>query len=57
MPVGTVLVTGAAQRLGREIALTLAAAGWRVAVHYRSSRSQARKQPRSAPRTPQGRLL
>lgn len=43
VPVGTVLVTGAAQRLGREIALTLAAAGWRVAVHYRSSRSQAQE--------------
>ncbi len=32
-----VLVTGAAKRLGREIALALAASGWRVAVHYRSS--------------------
>ena len=32
-----VLVTGAAQRIGREIALDLAAHGWRVAVHYRSS--------------------
>jgi len=33
----TVLVTGAARRLGREIALALAASGWRVAVHYRHS--------------------
>ena len=33
----TVLVTGAARRLGREIALTLAQNGWRVAVHYRHS--------------------
>jgi NAD(P)-dependent dehydrogenase (short-subunit alcohol dehydrogenase family) len=33
----TVLVTGAARRLGREIALALAAGGWRVAVHYRHS--------------------
>ena len=32
-----VLVTGAAQRIGREIALDLATHGWRVAVHYRSS--------------------
>jgi NAD(P)-dependent dehydrogenase (short-subunit alcohol dehydrogenase family) len=32
-----VLVTGAAQRIGREIALELAAHGWQVAVHYRSS--------------------
>ena len=28
-----VLVTGAAQRIGREIALDLAAHGWAVAVH------------------------
>jgi len=33
--VPTVLVTGAAKRLGRAMALGLAAAGWRVAVHYR----------------------
>ena len=37
----TVLVTGAARRLGRDIALALAAAGWRVAVHYRGSRDDA----------------
>ena len=42
-PVPTVLVTGAARRLGREIALALAAAGWRVAVHYRSSLDDATK--------------
>ena len=41
--VPTVLVTGAARRLGREIALALAAAGWRVAVHYRSSLDDATK--------------
>jgi NAD(P)-dependent dehydrogenase (short-subunit alcohol dehydrogenase family) len=35
-------VTGAAKRLGREIALTLAAKGWRVAVHYRDSVEEAR---------------
>lgn len=39
--VRTVLVTGAARRLGRSIALDLAAAGWRVAVHYRGSRAEA----------------
>ena len=39
----TVLVTGAAKRLGREIALALARAGWRVAVHYRDSVEDARK--------------
>jgi NAD(P)-dependent dehydrogenase (short-subunit alcohol dehydrogenase family) len=42
-PLRTVLVTGAARRLGREIALALAAAGWRVAVHYRSSAEDALK--------------
>jgi len=36
-----VLVTGAAQRIGREIALHLAAQGWRVAVHYRRSADAA----------------
>ncbi len=39
--VRTVLVTGAARRLGREIALTLAAQGWRVAVHCRGSVADA----------------
>jgi len=37
----TVLVTGAAKRLGRSIALALAAAGWQVAVHYRHSEQEA----------------
>ena len=39
----TVLITGAAKRLGREIALTLAKEGWRVAVHYRDSVEDAAK--------------
>ena len=38
-----VLVTGAAKRLGREIALALSAGGWRVAVHYRGSKLDAIK--------------
>ncbi len=42
-PRPVVLVTGAAKRLGREIALALAAAGWRVAVHYRESADDALK--------------
>ena len=42
-PAPVVLVTGAARRLGREIALALAAGGWRVAVHYRSSQEDAIK--------------
>jgi NAD(P)-dependent dehydrogenase (short-subunit alcohol dehydrogenase family) len=33
----TALVTGSARRLGREVALALAAAGWHLAVHFRSS--------------------
>ncbi len=37
----TVLVTGAARRLGRAIALACAQAGWRVAVHYHRSRQNA----------------
>ena len=41
--VRTVLVTGAARRLGREIALALAAGGWQVAVHYRASEEDAIK--------------
>ena len=40
-PAPVVLVTGAAKRLGREIALALATGGWRVAVHYRSSKQDA----------------
>lgn len=36
-----VLVTGAARRLGRAIALHLAEHGWDVAVHYRRSRAEA----------------
>lgn len=37
----TALVTGAGKRLGREIALGLAKAGWHVAVHYNSSEAEA----------------
>lgn len=37
----SVLVTGAGKRLGREIALALAAAGWRVAVHFNHSGGEA----------------
>lgn len=40
-PERTVLITGSAKRLGREIALALAQAGWQVAVHYRGSQDEA----------------
>jgi NAD(P)-dependent dehydrogenase (short-subunit alcohol dehydrogenase family) len=35
------LITGAAQRIGRAIALALAGDGWAIAVHYRRSRDAA----------------
>ena len=35
------LITGAARRIGRAIALDLARANWAVAVHYRNSRHEA----------------
>jgi len=38
----TVLVTGAAKRLGRAIALDLARDGWDVAIHYNNSEKAAR---------------
>jgi NAD(P)-dependent dehydrogenase (short-subunit alcohol dehydrogenase family) len=38
---GAVLVTGAARRIGRAIALDLARHGWRVAVHYGTSGAEA----------------
>ncbi|MAN80307.1 MAG: short chain dehydrogenase [Rhodospirillaceae bacterium] len=37
----TALITGAAHRIGRAMALDLADAGWRVAVHYNGSRAGA----------------
>lgn len=35
------LITGAARRIGRAIALDLAANGWTVGIHYRRSRAEA----------------
>lgn len=37
----TALITGAARRIGRALALDLAAHGWRVGIHYRHSRDEA----------------
>jgi len=37
----TVLITGAAKRIGRALAEDLGAAGWVVAVHYNGSREEA----------------
>ena len=39
----TILVTGAAKRIGRGIALRLAAEGARVAIHYQRSATEARR--------------
>jgi pteridine reductase len=39
----TALVTGGARRIGRELALSLAAAGAAVVVHYRESENEARE--------------
>jgi len=38
---GWVLITGAAKRLGRAVALAAGAAGWNVVVHYRGSAAEA----------------
>lgn len=40
-PHRTALITGAARRIGRSIALDLAEAGWAVAIHYRNSSAEA----------------
>jgi NAD(P)-dependent dehydrogenase (short-subunit alcohol dehydrogenase family) len=37
----TVLITGAARRIGRALALDLASSGWAVAIHYRKSSIEA----------------
>ena len=39
----TVLITGGAKRIGREIALRLGREGARVAIHYNGSREEAER--------------
>lgn len=39
----TILVTGAAKRIGKEIALTFAAEGWNIIIHCHSSTADAEK--------------
>jgi len=39
----TILITGAGKRLGRAFALSLARAGWNVAVHYHRSEKEAKE--------------
>ncbi len=41
MAAPTVLVTGAAKRIGRAVAINLARAGYRVGIHYHGSRKEA----------------
>jgi NAD(P)-dependent dehydrogenase (short-subunit alcohol dehydrogenase family) len=40
-PKGAVLVTGAAKRIGREVALHLSKEGYQIALHYHHSKSEA----------------
>lgn len=39
----TVLITGAAKRLGKHMALSLAREGWNIALHYHSSHEEAKQ--------------
>ena len=43
VPPRTALITGAARRIGRAIAVDLAAHGWRVGLHYRRSGEEAER--------------
>ena len=37
----TILITGAAKRIGKEIALTYSELGWNIIIHYNSSKKDA----------------
>jgi NAD(P)-dependent dehydrogenase (short-subunit alcohol dehydrogenase family) len=45
----TVLITGAAKRIGRGIALRLAREGYRVALHYNTSKAEAEETAAACP--------
>lgn len=51
-PAKTVLVTGAARRLGRAIALRFAQEGWNVALHFHQSREEAEQTAQDIAGTP-----
>ena len=38
----TILITGAAKRIGKEIALTFSNMGWNIIIHYNSSKKDAK---------------
>ena len=40
---GTVLITGGAKRVGAAMALSLARAGYSIALHYNNSKTEAEK--------------
>ena len=37
----TIFITGAAKRIGKEIALTFKELGWNIIIHYNSSKEAA----------------
>ncbi len=53
----TVLVTGAARRMGRAIALRFAQDGWNVALHFHQSREDAEQTAKDIAKTPGSAML
>jgi NAD(P)-dependent dehydrogenase (short-subunit alcohol dehydrogenase family) len=43
----TILITGAAKRIGKEIALTYCELGWNIIIHYNSSKKRCSRTCRS----------
>ena len=37
----TIFITGAAKRIGKDIALTFSDSGWNIIIHYNSSKQEA----------------